>query len=273
MEDGMGIESRKGFRIIVCVKQVPETTEVEIDPETGTLRREGVPAVVNPFDLHAIEEAVRIKERHGGVVTAISMGPPQAESAVRDALALGCDEGILLTDRTFAGADTLATAYTLGRAIRKLGVFDLVICGMKTTDGDTAQVGPELAEELEIPHVAYVNGIRELTESHMEVEKLMEDGLEVIKVPLPCLITVTKGINEPRLPSLKAKLQARRSPITIWGSGDLGGDPSRYGLTGSPTRVVRVFTPEPHGRGEIITGNPGMQAGRLLEKLMELRLI
>jgi len=262
-----------GFRIIVCVKQVPETTEVEIDPETGTLRREGVPAVVNPFDLHAIEEAVRIKERHGGTVTAVSMGPPQAEAAVRDALALGCDEGVLLTDRMFAGADTLATSYTLAQAIRKLGAFDLIICGMKTTDGDTAQVGPELAEELGIPHVAYVNKIRGLTETHMEVEKLMEDGFEVIKVPLPCLITVTKGINEPRLPSLKAKLQARRSPITIWGSRDLAGDPSRYGLAGSPTQVVRVFTPEPPGRGEVITGNPERQAERLLEKLVELKLI
>lgn len=262
-----------GFRIIVCVKQVPETTEVEIDPETGTLRREGVPAVVNPFDLHAIEEAVRIKERHGGTVTAVSMGPPQAEAAVRDALALGCDEGVLLTDRMFAGADTLATSYTLAQAIRKLGAFDLIICGMKTTDGDTAQVGPELAEELGIPHVAYVNKIRGLTETHMEVEKLMEDGFEVIKVPLPCLITVTKGINEPRLPSLKAKLQARRSPVTIWGSRDLAGDPSRYGLAGSPTQVVRVFTPEPPGRGEVITGNPERQAERLLEKLVELKLI
>jgi len=262
-----------GFRIIVCVKQVPETTEVEIDPETGTLRREGVPAVVNPFDLHAIEEAVRIKERHGGTVTAVSMGPPQAEAAVRDALALGCDEGVLLTDRMFAGADTLATSYTLAQAIRKLGAFDLIICGMKTTDGDTAQVGPELAEELGIPHVAYVNKIRGLTETHMEVEKLMEDGFEVIRVPLPCLITVTKGINEPRLPSLKSKLQARRSPITIWGSRDLAGDPSRYGLAGSPTQVVRVFTPEPPGRGEVITGNPERQAERLLEKLVELKLI
>jgi electron transfer flavoprotein beta subunit len=262
-----------GFRIIVCVKQVPETTEVEIDPETGTLRREGVPAVVNPFDLHAIEEAVRIKERHGGTVTAVSMGPPQAEAAVRDALALGCDEGVLLTDRMFAGADTLATSYTLAQAIRKLGAFDLIICGMKTTDGDTAQVGPELAEELGIPHVAYVNKIRGLTETHMEVEKLMEDGFEVIKVPLPCLITVTKGINEPRLPSLKAKLQARRSPVTIWGSRDLAGDPSRYGLAGSPTQVVRVFTPEPPGRGEVITGSPERQAERLLEKLVELKLI
>ncbi|MEM2123586.1 MAG: hypothetical protein QXE79_08130, partial [Candidatus Bathyarchaeia archaeon] len=230
-----------GFRIVVCVKQVPETTEVEIDPETGTLKREGVPAVLNPFDLHAIEEAVRIKERHGGTVTAVSMGPPQAESAVRDALALGCDEGVLLSDKMFAGADTLATSYTLAQAIRKLGGFDLIICGMKTTDGDTAQVGPELAEELGIPHVAYVNGIRELTEDYMIVEKLVEDGFEIIKVPLPCLITVTKGINEPRLPSLKAKLQARRGRITIWGSGDLAGDPSRYGLVGSPTQVVKVF--------------------------------
>ena len=266
-------ETGMAFHIIVCIKQVPETTEVEIDPETGTLRREGVPAVVNPFDLHAIEEAVRIKEKHGGRITAISMGPPQAESAVRDALALGCDESILLTDKTFAGADTLATSYTLAQAIRKVGNFDLIICGMKTTDGDTAQVGPELAEELGIPHVVYVNKIRELTQSHMEVEKLMEDGYEIVRMPLPCLITVTKGINEPRLPSFKAKLQARKSRITIWGSKDLAGDPSRYGLTGSPTQVVKVFTPEPPAKGELITGNPKEQAEKLFQKLTELKLI
>ncbi|MEM2902050.1 MAG: electron transfer flavoprotein subunit beta/FixA family protein [Candidatus Bathyarchaeia archaeon] len=258
---------------MVCVKQVPETTEVKIDPKTGTLMREGVPAVINPFDLHAIEEGLRIREKVGGKVTVISMGPPQAEEAVRDALAMGCDEGVLLTDKAFAGADTLATSYTLACGIRKIGRFDLVICGMKTTDGDTGQVGPGLAQELGIPHVAYVNRINEIAEDCLVVEKLVEDGVEVIKCPLPCLITVLKGINEPRLPSLKTKLMARKAEIKKWGAGDLEGEQSRYGLDGSPTQVIKVFTPEPPSKGETIEGPPRVQAETLYMKLRELKVL
>lgn len=257
----------------MCVKQVPETTEVKIDPKTGTLMREGVPAIINPFDLHAIEEGLRIKEKVGGKVTVISMGPPQAEEAVRDALAMGCDEGVLLTDKAFAGADTLATSYTLACGIRKIGRFDLVICGMKTTDGDTGQVGPGLAQELGIPHVAYVNRINEIADDYLVVEKLVEDGLEVIKCPLPCLITVLKGINEPRLPSLKTKLMARKAEVKKWGAGDLEGERSRYGLDGSPTQVIKVFTPEPPSKGERIEGPPRIQAETLYMKLKELKVI
>lgn len=255
------------------MKQVPETTEVKIDPKTGTLMREGVPAVINPFDLHAVEEGLRIREKVGGKVTVISMGPPQAEEAVRDALAMGCDEGILLTDKAFAGADTLATSYTLACGIRKIGRFDLIICGMKTTDGDTGQVGPGLAQELGIPHVAYVNRIREIAENYLVVEKLVEDGVEVIKCPLPCLLTVLKGINEPRLPSLKTKLRARKMEVKRWGVEDLDGDPARYGLDGSPTQVVKVFTPEPPSKGEMIEGPPRVQAETLYVKLRELKVI
>ncbi len=261
------------MEIIVCIKQVPETTEVKIDTKTGTLMREGVPAVLNPFDLHAIEEGLRIKERVGGSVTAISMGPPQAEEAVRDALAMGCDGGILLTDKIFAGADTLATSYTLAYGIRKMRRFELVICGMKTVDGDTGQVGPGLAQELGIPHVAYVSKIDEIAPDHVVVEKLVEDGVESIRCPLPCLIAVVKGINEPRLPSLKLKIKSRNTKIEMWNYTDLEGDKTRYGLEGSPTQVVKVFTPEPPSKGELIEGSLRVQAEKLYFKIKELKII
>ena len=261
------------MEIVVCIKQVPETAEVKIDSETGTLVREGVPSEINPLDLHAIEEGIRIKENFGGRVAVISMGPPQAEEAIRDALAIGCDDGILLTDEAFAGADTLATSHTLARGIRKLSRFDLVICGMKTTDGDTAQVGPGLAYELGVPHVAYVSKIAEIAQSHIIVEKMIEEGVEYIQCPLPCLITVVKGINEPRLPSLKLKIMARKAQIKTWGLKDLGGEVSNYGLEGSPTRVVEVFTPNPPQKGEMIEGTPNAQAEGLFKRLKELKIL
>ena len=264
---------KKSLNIIVCIKQVPATTEVQIDPKTGTLIREGIEAIVNPFDTYAIEEGVRLKEKYGGKVTAISMGPPQAEEALREAIALGCDDAVLLTDKAFAGADTLATAYTLSLGIRKLGSYDLIICGMKTTDGDTGQVGPGLAEELGIPHVAYVRKIVSLEEKCIVLEKSLENGYEEVEAPLPCLITVTKEINEPRLPSFKRKLLARRAKITLWGAKDLGGDPKRVGLEGSPTTVIKVFHPEPRSGGQVITGDPETQAETLLQKLKELKFL
>ncbi|MEM4245760.1 MAG: electron transfer flavoprotein subunit beta/FixA family protein [Candidatus Bathyarchaeia archaeon] len=259
--------------IVVCVKQVPDTAEVRIDPRTGVLIREGVPSVINPLDLYAVEEALRIRERLGGKVTVISMGPPQAEEVIRDGLAMGCDEGVLLTDRVFAGADTLATSYTLACGIRRKGHFDLVVCGMKSVDGDTAQVGPGLAQELGIPHIAYVCGIDEVTGEYIIVEKLLEDGVEVIRCPLPCLISVVKGINTPRLPSFKLKLAARKAEIKRWGSNDLAGDKNRYGLDGSPTRVVKIFTPDPRSQGEVIEGPPKAQAEKLYIKLRELSIV
>jgi len=264
---------KDGLNIIVCIKQVPATTEVKIDPETGTLIREGVEATVNPFDTYAIEEGIRLKEKYGGKVTAISMGPPQAEDALREAIALGCDEAILLTDRAFAGADTLATAYTLSRGIRKIGSYDLVICGMKTTDGDTGQVGPGLAEELDIPHVSYVRKILSVENDKITLEKSLENGYQEVEAPLPCLITVTKEINEPRLPSFRRKLMAKRAVITSWDSTELDGDPERFGLNGSPTNVIRVFHPKPRSGGEIITGDPEMQVEKLIQKLKELRVL
>ena len=261
------------MKIIVCIKQVPGTTEVDIDPETGTLMREGIEAVVNPLDLYAIEEALRLKEKFGGTVVTLSMGPPQAEQAMREALALGCDEAILLTDRAFAGADTWATAYTLACAIRKLGDYDIVLCGLKTTDGDTAQVGPELAEELGIPHVSYVGKIVNVEEGLMTVERAIEDSYETVEAPFPLLITVTKEINVPRLPSFRRKLQARKMPVTQWGGADLAGNPQRYGLDGSATRVIKVFPPPARPGGEMLEGDPVTQARLLVQKLHNRKVL
>ncbi len=261
------------MRIVVCIKQVPDTTEVEIDPERGTLVREGVPAVINPFDLYAIEEALRLRERYGGEILALSMGPPQAQSALRDAIALGCDAGILLSDRVFAGADTLATSYTLSQAISKIGSYDLIICGLKTTDGDTGQGGPGLAEELGIPHSSYVRKIVEFTGSELTVERTLDEISQTVVLPVPCLITVTKEINEPRLPSFKGKMAARKAEIPVWTSQDLDGEKDRFGADGSPTKVVEVFQPTSDKKPEIIEGDPATQATRLLEKLRKRRVI
>ncbi|KYH38332.1 MAG: electron transfer flavoprotein subunit beta, partial [Candidatus Bathyarchaeota archaeon B23] len=187
------------LNIIVCIKQVPETVEVEIDPETGRLMREKYPGILNPFDEHAVEETLRLRDRYGGFIRVLTMGPPMAERALRDALALGCDEAWLATDRFFAGADTLATSYTLSLCIRRMEPYDLIICGLKTTDGDTGQVGPELAEHLGIPHICYVSQILDVSKDRIRVRRRLDDGVETLEAPLPALITVTKEINQPRL--------------------------------------------------------------------------
>ena len=194
------------MNIIVCLKQVPGTTEVKIDPKTNTLIRQGIQSIVNPFDSYALEEGVRLKEHHGGKVTAISMGPPQAADMLRDAISVGADEAFLLSDMAFAGSDTLATAATLGKAAEKIKTYDLIICGRQTIDGDTGQVGPELAENLGIPFIAYVSKIEEITNGKMRVQRAVEDGYETIESPLPAVITVAKEINVPRMPSLRGLL-------------------------------------------------------------------
>ena len=199
------------MNIVVCIKQVPGTTTVKINPETGTLMREGVEAVVNPFDEYAIEEALRIKERIGGTVKVITMGPPQAEDALKTAISMGADECFLITDRAFGGADTWATSYTISKGIQSLGQVDLIICGKQAIDGDTAQVGPGVAEMLGLPFVAWVRKVEEITEQVIRVERLMEDGYEVVEMPLPGLITVVKEINVPRLDSLKGKMRAKKT--------------------------------------------------------------
>lgn len=232
------------MNIIVCIKQVPDTNEIKIDPETNTLIREGVESIVNPFDLYAIEEALRLKEKFGGKVTAISMGPPQVEKALREAVALGVDEIILLTDRKFAGADTWATSLVLAAAIRKIEDFDLVLFGQQAIDGDTAQVGPGVAAHLQITQTGFVRKIEEITDEKMIVQRLMEDGFDRIKLSLPAALTVVKDINEPRLPSLRGKRNAKKAELKTMNAADLNLDENEIGLNGSPTQVVKIFSPE-----------------------------
>jgi electron transfer flavoprotein beta subunit len=319
--------------IIICIKQVPDTAEVKIDPVTNTLIREGVKSIINPFDMYAVEEGIRLKEKYGGRVTVLTMGPPQAEEALREAISLGCDEAVLISDRAFAGSDTLATSSTLAKAIEKIGRFDLIICGKQAADGDTAQVGPGVSAHLDIPQVTYVKKIEEIriavhqgtrapghqstrapghqgtrapghqgtrapghqgtrapghqgtrapghqspvTSNQLpitnnqfiaRVERMMEEGYEVIETPLPCLITVVKEINEPRLPSLKGKLKARSASIPRWSAQDLGIEKNRIGLEGSPTKVIKIFTPPPRKGGQVLTGETKEVVGKLVELL------
>lgn len=254
------------MNIVVCIKQVPNTTDIRIDPVTNTLIREGVESIINPFDTYAIEEAVRLKERFGGKVTVVTMGPPQAENALKEAVSLGCDEAILVSDRKFAGSDTWATSYTLSRAIKKIGVYDVIICGKQASDGDTAQVGPGISTHLDIPQVTYVKKIEEISANSARVERMTEYGYDVVVAPLPCLVTVVKDINTPRIPSLKGMMKAKAAKITRWNAIDIGCDPKSIGLEGSPTRVVKIFTPPQRKGGEILTGD----ANTIAEKLADL---
>ena len=258
------------MNIIVCIKQVPNTTDVKIDPVTNTLVREGVESVINPFDTYAIEEAVRLKERFGGKVTVISMGPPQAENALKEAISLGCDEAVLVSDRKFAGSDTWATSYTLSCAIRKAGAFDIIICGKQASDGDTAQVGPGISTHLDIPQVTYVKKIEEIANNKAKVERMTEEGYDIVETPLPCLFTVVKEINTPRLPSLKGMMKAKSAKILKWTADDIKCDPKNIGLDGSPTRVVKIFTPAPRKGGEILKGETSDISKELVELLKDV---
>ncbi len=255
------------MNIVVCIKQVPETTEVRINPETNTLIRDGVKSIINPFDMYAIEEAVRLKEKFGGKVTAISMGPPQAEAALREAISMGIDEGILVGDRAFAGSDTWATSYTLSAAIKKAGQFDLILCGKQASDGDTAQVGPGIATHLDIPQVTYVKKIEEIKNNLIRVERMMEEGFEIIEVAMPCLFTVVKEINTPRLPSLKGLMRAKSAKITALTQKELNLDPQSIGLCGSPTQVVKIFTPPQRQGGQVFSGEPEEIVNKLVDLL------
>ncbi|MBU2534708.1 MAG: electron transfer flavoprotein subunit beta/FixA family protein [Chloroflexota bacterium] len=257
------------MNIVVCLKQVPGTTQVKIDPETNTLIRQGIENIINPFDNYAIEEGVRLRERFGGKVTAISMGPSQAETALREAISLGVDEGILLSDPAFAGADTWATSYTLSAAIRKLGQIDLVICGRQTLDGDTGHVGPQLAEILDFPFVAYVSSIEEVVDGGMCVRRMIEDGYEVIESPLPAVLTVVKEINTPRLPSLRGIARSKSVVIPVWGVEEIDIDPDKVGLSGSYTQVVKIFTPQRVCQGEIFQGDLENQVDCLIGRLKD----
>jgi len=257
------------MHFIVCIKQVPDTVDVKIDPKTNTLIREGVASVINPFDMYAIEESIRLKEKLGGKVTAITMGPPQAESALRDAIALGVDQGILVSDRAFAGSDTWATSYTLSMALKKIGDYSVILCGKQASDGDTAQVGPGIAAHLDLPQITYVRKIEAIDAKNVVAERLMEDGFEVIESPLPCILTVVKEINEPRLPSLKGKLAAKKAQIVHWKADDLACDKAQLGLDGSPTKVVKIFTPEPRQGGILFKGEPEEIVPQVVQKLKD----
>jgi electron transfer flavoprotein alpha/beta subunit len=257
---------------IVCIKQVPDTAEVKINPETNTLIREGVPSMINPYDMHAIEAAIQIREKTGGKITVITMGPPQAEVALREAISLGVDEVRLISDRAFAGSDTWATSYTLSRAISKLG-FDLIFCGKQAIDGDTAQVGPEVAEFLDIPHIAFVKKIEDVSDEGIRVQRLMDDGYDVVEVPLPALLTVVKEINVPRLPSLRGKMAAKKAVIETLDFAAIGAEEGKVGLKGSPTQVRKIFAPQSNVVKKTLEGTLEEQVGALIEDLRGMKCI
>ncbi len=260
------------MKIVVCIKQVPDTAEVRINPETNTLIRDGVPSIINPYDLHAIEAGLHLKSELGGTVTVLTMGPPQAEDALKEAISMGADEAVLLTDRAFAGSDTLATAYTLSSAVRTIG-FDIILCGKQAIDGDTAQVGPEMAEFLDIPHVAYVRKFEEINAGTLKVQRLMEEGYDVVETSVPVLLTVVKELNQPRLPSLKGKMKAKKAVIKKLSHTDIGAEEKNLGLAGSPTQVRNIFAPEAKKDRKILTGTPAEQAAQLIEELQSLKCI
>lgn len=259
------------MNIVVCLKQVPDTTEVRIDPKTGTLIREGVPSIINPDDKNALEEALVLKEQYGAKVTVISMGPPQAESALRESLAMGADEAILISDRAFAGADTLATSRALAGAIEKLE-YDIVFAGRQAIDGDTAQVGPEIAEHLDLPQITYVEKV-EVEDKELKVRRALEDGYEIIRVKTPVLLTAIKELNEPRYMSIGGIYDAFKKEIKIWNADYIGVDKSLLGLAGSPTKVKKSSTKEAKGAGEVIEMPIKEAAEYAVSKLKEKHFI
>ena len=262
-----------GLNIVICIKQVPETTEVEFDKETGRLKRDGVAAVINPFDEYAIETGLRLKEKHGGRVKVISMGPPAAEQALRDAIAMGCDEGFLVTDRVFGGADTWATSLTLAKSIQTTGPHDIIICGLKTTDGDTGQTGPEMAEHMGEPCISYVSAIIDVKDRKVTLKRNLDDGVETLEAPMPLIITVGKDVGQPRLATLRGRLAAKKAVIKPITNKELGMNPKELGLDGSYTRVTKIFTPEPHAGGEVIKGTPDQLADAIFKRLKEEKIV
>ena len=268
------------MHIVVAIKQVPETSNVKMDPEKGTIIRSGSEAVVNPLDLYAIEAALQMKEQYGGRVTVISMGPPRAEKALREAVAMGCDGAWLISDRKFGGSDTWATSYILSRALTAIGEFDLIITGERATDGDTAQVGPGIAAWLDLPLATYVAKIGALETPptgpvRLEADRLVEDGYQQIRTTLPALLTVVKEIAEPRLPTLEGKKRARALEIPLLDRDALELDPVNIGLKGSPTKVVKIDTPRVTRGGRTVRAdeNPEGAVRELLEFLREKELI
>lgn len=259
------------MKIVVCLKQVPDTNQVKIDPVTGTLIREGVPSIINPEDKHALEEALRLKDENGAHVTVITMGPPQAEAALREAMAMGADEAILVTDRAFAGADTLATSHALAGALKKLE-YDLVLAGRQAIDGDTAQVGPEIAEHLSLPQVTYVQKV-EVAGNALKVTKALEDGYEVVEIPMPCLLTAIKELNEPRYMDARNIFQIFKKEVKVWSADDIAVDKALLGLKGSPTKVKKSWPKENKGKGEVVNMSAKEAAAFAAAKLKEKHYI
>lgn len=262
------------MEILVCIKQVPGTSKVEVDPVTGVLKRDGVDSKMNPYDLYALETALKLKEEKGGLIKVISMGPPQAKDVIKEAYMMGADEGALVTDRKFAGADVLATSYTISQGVKKMGAFDIILCGKQTTDGDTAQVGPEMAEYLQIPHIANVLKVIEVKEKSIIVEMDMSNTVEIAEVQFPCLLTVEKDIFQPRLPSYRKKIATKDREIKIITLNDFEDkDENKYGLNGSPTQVERIFPPDINNNRENWTGSSTDLSFKITTKLKELKFI
>ena len=262
------------MKIFVCMKQVPATTKVDIDPETGNLKRTGQSARTNPYDLYALECALRIREKTGGTVTVLTMGPAQAEEMIRDAYSMGADEGVILSDPKFAGSDVLATSYTLSQGIRLLGKADLIICGRQTTDGDTAQIGPAIAEHLHIPHCAWVEAIEDVDEEQITMRQNFGSVTQVSRMHFPCLVTVDKDICVPRLPSYRLLKETAEKPVRKVSFEDLPRkDLSRYGAIRSPTRVERIYAPEAMVSNLYVKGNPQQKAQELVSMLAERKYI
>lgn len=257
------------MRIVIPIKQVPETGNVKMDEETGTMIREGVESIINPLDLYAIEVGIRIKEQFGGEIIVLSMGPQKAIEAIREAIAMGCDQGVLISDRKFGGADTWATSYTLSQAIKKIGEFDLILCGERATDGDTGQVGPGIASFLDLPLSTFTSEIVYIDERMVQIKRLVEGGYELLELPLPCLLTVVKEISDPRLPTLRGKQKAKKIDIPIWGPDDIETNPSNIGLKGSPTRVVKTFHPQVSRNGKKLVARDAESINKAVDELIE----
>jgi electron transfer flavoprotein beta subunit len=261
------------LNVIVCIKQVPHPehfSRITLDPSRQTITREGIPAIINPLDRHALEEALKIREQFSGKVTAISMGPPQARNALEEALAMGADDAVLLCDKSFAGADTLATAYSLAFGIKVLEHFGLILCGNETIDSSTGQVGPQIAELLDIPHVTSVTQIAFEQGNTLIVKQALEQGYMKVRVKLPALLAVAKEINQPRLPTVLGIMEARSKELQIWGASDVGAPSDRIGLAGSPTQVTGIFKRDTTRRREILEGVPSQITKKAVERLQEL---
>ena len=262
------------MKILVCVKQVPGSNNVEVDPVTGVLKRSGVPSKINSYDLYGIETALALTERFGGTVEALTMGPPQAGAVIRETVCMGAKGGTVLTDRKFAGADVLATAYTLSQGVRRLGGFDLIICGKQTTDGDTAQVGAELAEYLGLPNVSNVLSVEDCTDGKLTLTASLDEKIMTLTVPMPCLISVEGDINTPRLPSYKIRKTLTDDAVKFLTFADFPDqDPRHYGLSGSATQVERIFPPEKQTQKHTVTGDADAQAEALFALLGEKKLL